>query len=191
MPEPADAARVPPAFPPAPPGPEALLPAVYAELRRIARRHRRGESDALTIQTTEIVHEAFLRLAGSAVAWASEGHFLAVASRAMRRLLVDRARARRRLRRSGGAPHVPLDAAPTLAERPREDLLIALDEALDILALHHPDMARVVEARFFGGLTSAQTAEALGLSLRTTERLWTRARAHLHGLLLGDALPGA
>jgi RNA polymerase sigma factor (TIGR02999 family) len=166
----------------APEGTDRLLPLVYGELRRIAHRQLAGEPDGHTLSTTALVHEAYLRLADQHAAWSDRGHFFALASRAMRRILVDYARRHRALRRGAGGRALALDAAEDaglLAGQERAEELLALDEALDRLARLDPRLARVVECRFFGGLSEVETAEALGMSQRTASRSWTLARGWL------------
>jgi RNA polymerase sigma factor (TIGR02999 family) len=163
---------------------ERLLGVVYAELRRIARRHLARESRGHTLQTTSLVHEAYLRLLGQqGVDWADRAHFFAIASTMMRRILVDHARARltgKRARRE-----VPLSVAGDLAaEDGREVELLDLDRALDLLAVDNPRSARIVELRFFGGLENAEVGSVLELSERTVEREWSYARAWLRRELL-------
>jgi RNA polymerase sigma factor (TIGR02999 family) len=162
---------------------DALFPLAYEELLRVARRHLLGERPGHTLNTTALVHEAYLKLAGhEGTGWRDRSRFLAIASRAMRQILVDHARARRRQKRGGGAIVVTLRTdVGSGAEEPVD--LLALDMALDKLAAHDARLGQVVECRFFGGLTAEETAGALGVSLRTVERDWTRARAHLVVLL--------
>ena len=156
-----------------------LLPLVYGELRRIAGEGMRGERSGHSLQATDLVHEAFLRLVGDTpIEWQSRGHFLAVAASAMRHVLVDRARERVALKRGGRNERVPLDDAIALYERGGADLL-ALDEALTRLAERDPELTRIVDLRFFAGLTNQETAQAIGTSLRSVERLWTESRAWL------------
>ncbi len=158
---------------------DALLEAVYGELRALAIVHFRGESERHTLQPTAVVHEAYLRLRGQqGVAWRSRGHFFAVASGMMRRLLVDHARGRRRAKRGGGLVPLPLDAVLEMRDRQAEDVL-AMHRALSALAAVDPERAAVVEMRFFGGLTVEEVAEALGRSPRTVARLWLLAKAWL------------
>ena len=167
---------------------ERVLPLVYAELRQIAQARLRAERDGHTLTPTDLVHEAFLRLTeGTQVSWQGRAHFYAVAAGIMRRLLVDWARARRAEKRGGGAPHVSLDATggPPAPGRPdRAEALLALDEALDALARRSERQARVVECRYFVGLTIEETAEALGVSPTTVRTDWRLARAWL-GAVLG------
>jgi len=156
-----------------------LLPLVYAELRSLADRAMRDERASHTLQPTALVHEAWLRLARDERAYDDRRHFLRVAARAMRNLLVDHARARRSAKRGGGAERLPLDEAAAHWERDELDL-VALDEALGRLAAHDDELARIVELRFFGGLTLEETGDVLGLTVRQVHRAWTTARAWLH-----------
>jgi RNA polymerase sigma factor (TIGR02999 family) len=152
---------------------------LYDELRRQARACMRHESSDHTLQTTALVHEVFLRLAAAQCPdWQHRVHFLAVAARAMRRVLVDLARARRRSKRGSGAVHLPLDVSLMAPQSPAIDLL-ALDEALVALAELDARKAQVVELRFFGGLTNEETASLLVVSSDTVLRDWRLARAWL------------
>ena len=173
----------PDAPPPTSPPPHSLdevFPAVYAELRRVAHRHFRREATGHTLGTTALVHEAYLELARlEHVRWTERSYVLAAASRAMRRILIDHALARRAQKRGGGARVEALDDAVAMAESRGEELL-ALDEALDRLAAANARCAQVVECRFFGGLSVEETAEALGTSPATVKRDWTMARAWLN-----------
>jgi RNA polymerase sigma factor (TIGR02999 family) len=162
-----------------------LLPLVYDELRRIARNRFRRSGTSMTLSTTELVHEAYLKLAdGSEVEWRDRAHFFAVASMAMRQILVDRARQRRAAKRGGSRRRISLDEAVIPSEDQAEALL-EMDDALNALARLNERLARVVECRFFGGLTEAETAEALGVTSRTVRRDWVKAKG-----LLYDALSG-
>lgn len=157
-----------------------VFPAVYEELRRVAHRHLRGEQTGHTLDTTALVHEAYLELARlDHVRWPGRAYVLAAASRAMRRILIDFAVARRAQKRGGGMIAEPLDDAVAMAVSRGDDLL-ALDEALDRLAADNERWARVVECRFFGGMSVEETAEALGTSPATVKRDWTVARAWLN-----------
>ena len=157
-----------------------VFPAVYEELRRVARRHLRGESTGHTLGTTALVHEAYLELSRlEHIRWPGQAYVLAAASRAMRRILIDFAVARRAQKRGGGAVAEPLGDAVAMAVS-RGDELLALDEALDGLAAVNERYVRVVECRFFGGMSVEETAEALGTSPATVKRDWTVARAWLH-----------
>jgi RNA polymerase sigma factor (TIGR02999 family) len=159
---------------------EQLLPRVYDELRRIAGARLRRERPDHTLHATEIVHEAFMKLVPlERVDWQNRAHFFAIASRAMRHVLIDHAARRGTAKRGGGMTAVPLDDVPPDNERPLEDL-IALSRALDELERLDERQARVVECRFFGGLSLDETAEALGISAATVSRDWTFARAWLH-----------
>jgi len=157
-----------------------LLPLVYDELQRLARRHIRKERRNHTLQSTALVHEAYLRLVGQdASAWQTRTQFFAVAANLMRQILVDHARRQKTAKRGGGAYRVTLDEG--LERLPQADLdLVALDEALNTLAKIDPAKARLVELRFFGGLTIEESAEVLGLSLATVKRHWSLARAWLY-----------
>jgi RNA polymerase sigma factor (TIGR02999 family) len=158
-----------------------LLPLVYAELRAIAARHLGGERPGHTLQPTALVNEAYLRLRGlNDIPWHDRTHFFAIASRMMRRVLVDHARAHGAVKRDGGARVTLVDglqADVVAAVEPLE--LIDLDRALDLLAAEEPRLARLVEVRFFGGLTIEESAAVLGCSPRTAKRDWAFARAWL------------
>jgi len=158
-----------------------LLTLVYEELRRLADRLLAAEGPRQTLQATALVHEAYLRLTGAAdVGWENRAHFFGAAARAIRRILIDRARARGTERRGGGRRPLPLEAAAgVMVGEPRVDVL-ALDEALERLASLDAQKARVIELRFFGGLTAEETAETLGISPSTVVREWRFARAWLH-----------
>ena len=157
-----------------------LVPMVYGDLRQIARAHLRGENAGHTLNTTGLVHEAYLRLARlERIEWQDRRHFFAVASRAMRRVLIDWAKARRRETRGGGAVQVPLDEAMQITEQ-QADELIALDAALTRLEAVSERQSRLVECRFFGGLTMEETADVLGISLATAKRDWALCRAWLN-----------
>jgi RNA polymerase sigma factor (TIGR02999 family) len=158
---------------------ERLMPLVYGDLRRLARRRLAGRKAGGTPATAELVHDAYLKLLGRGRApFRDRGHFFAVAARAMRQLLIDRARQRGRRKRGGDAAHVPFDEARVAIVGEVEEIL-AVDEALSRLAQADSRLARVVECRFFAGLSDAETAEALGVSVRTVQREWLRARAWL------------
>jgi RNA polymerase sigma-70 factor, ECF subfamily len=162
-----------------------LVPLVERELRRLARGYVRGERQGHTLQTTALVNEAYLRLVEQRrVRWQNRAHFLAIAAQLMRRILVDHARRRQYLKRGGGALQVTLSEAEALAGGRAPDL-VALDEALASLGEIDPRRARVVELRFFGGLSIEETAEALKVSTTTVERDWTTAKAWLHKTLTG------
>jgi len=154
-----------------------LLPLIYDELHRIASRQRRGERDDHTLDTTDLLHEAYLRLVGSDVDWVDRTHFYAVAARTMRRVLVDHARALGRAKRGGGAVKVPL-VDDQVAEAQGADLL-DLDEALERLAAFDERKARVIELHYFGGLNYDETATVLEISAATVHRDLRMARAWL------------
>ena len=157
-----------------------LLPVVYQELRRLARNQMRRERPGDTLQTTALVNEAYLRLVNyERVRPRDRSHFLAIAAQAMRRILVERARSRRADKHGSGAQKVSLDEmADASDERAAE--LVALDDALQAFAAIDPRKARLVELRYFGGLTIEETAEVLGVSTPTVERDWRTARIWLH-----------
>lgn len=160
----------------------ALMPQVYDELLRIARHHLRRQSPGATLNTTAVVHEAYLRLADGRGRWSDRGHFLALASRAMRQLIVDHARRRLAVKRGDGALHVTLSEAAEVAAAPAIDPL-AVEQALVGLAALDPVLERVVECRFYAGLSVEETALALTRSTRSVERDWARARAYLFDAL--------
>lgn len=158
---------------------EMLLPLVYQELRSVAERYMLRERDDHTLQSTALVHEAYLRLIGAQDAqWQNRAHFVGVAARAMRQILVEHARARNAARRGGGWSRQPLDDVVERFESRAYDLF-ALDAALTKLAMIDETQSRIVELRFFGGMSMQQAAEALDAPLRTVEREWNMARAWL------------
>ena len=163
---------------------EALIPLVYQELRRIAQHHLRQERLDHTLQSTALVHEAYLRLIkqGPAEA-ANRAHFLAVASQLMRQILVDHARGHRAAKRGGGFKLELNDAMG--AQEPKDMDLVALDDALNELAKLDPQQTRIVELRFFGGLSIDETAEVVGISPTTVKREWATARAWLRREIRG------
>jgi RNA polymerase sigma factor (TIGR02999 family) len=172
---------------------EQLLPLVYDELRRLAGRKLAQEKPRQTLQATALVHEAYMRMVGAAEGphpqWNSRGHFFAAAAEAMRRILVENARRKRRLRHGGGRKRIDLDGLD-VGDDSSTDLL-ALDEALDRLAGQEREAAQVVMLRYFAGLTIEETAAALGISIRTANRHWAFAKAWLyHQLREADARPG-
>jgi RNA polymerase sigma factor (TIGR02999 family) len=167
---------------------------VYDELRRMARGRLRHERADHTLGATELVHEAFFRLVRlDRIDWRGRAHFLAIASQAMRHVLLDHAEQRGARKRGGGARPVTLERAEIAGELPdvREEELIALCEALERLERLEPRQARVVECRFFAGLSLEETAEALSISPATVSRDWTIARAWLHAQLAGDSAGAA
>jgi RNA polymerase sigma factor (TIGR02999 family) len=159
---------------------ERLTPRVYRELRRLAGYQMRNERPGKSLQATELVHEAYFRLVDvKNVEWTHRAHFLAVAAAMMRHILLDRARKRVTAKRGGAAPKINFNMISDVGSSPAREL-IALDDALLQLAAVDERKARVVEMRFFGGLTVEETAEALGVSSDTVERDWKMARAWLH-----------
>jgi RNA polymerase sigma factor (TIGR02999 family) len=165
---------------------ERLLPMVYEELRSLAGRFMLSERTGHTLQPTALVHEAYLRLVGADVGWQGRSHFIGVAARAMRQILVNHALARRAEKRGGGRTPVSLDEAVAAYEDRAIDL-VALDEALSRLAELDPDQGRIVECRFFGGLNMTEIAELTGRPLRSVEHDWSMARAWLRRQLDGGA----
>lgn len=161
----------------APSAREQLFRLVYAELKRIAAAHMRREPQAHTLQPTALVHEAYLKLLGED-GWRDRTHFLIAASRAMREILVDHARGRAALRRGGDRARITLDEGMDAGRSPTDELL-AVHEALARLEAIDNQWSRLVELRYFGGLTFEEAADAMGISLRTAKRLWERARAWL------------
>jgi RNA polymerase sigma factor (TIGR02999 family) len=158
---------------------ESLIPLVYGDLHRMAERHLRGERPGHTLQPTAIVNEAYLRLVGGeGQDWQNRAHFFAAAARSMRRILVDHARSKKAKKRGGPGTRTLLDT--TVMVEPRAVDLIAVDDALEKLAVLDPAQGRVVELRFFAGLTEGETAEALGISPATVHRKWLSAKAYLH-----------
>lgn len=158
---------------------EELMPLVYDELHALARRQLRGERADHTLQTTALLHEAYLRLVGSDVQWEGRVHFLAVAAQTMRRILVDHARSRGRQRRGGGMSVVRIEDSNAIAPAPALDLIV-LDEALDRLAAMDDRKARAAELHYFGGLSYDETAQALGVSAATVHRELRVAKAWLY-----------
>src|SRR4030095_5752941 len=159
---------------------EQLIPVVYEELHRLAKRYMRKERAGHTLQTTALVNEAYLRLVGAKdVRWQNRAHFFAVSARLMRRILVDFARAKHDLKRGGGALQVSLDDTLAVSAAPSADLL-ALDEALTRLVALPPRQAEVVEMRYFGGLSEEEVAQVLKVSLRTVQQDWRLARLWLY-----------
>jgi RNA polymerase sigma factor (TIGR02999 family) len=156
-----------------------LVPVVYDELRRSARDLLASERGEHTLQPTALIHEAYLRLVGQDRArWANRRHFLCVAACAMRRVLVDHARARQASKRGDGVAPAPLEEAMAVGVA-TDPALLELDQALSRLAVFDPRAAQVVELRYFGGFTDAETGDAIGISLATVKRDWTSARAWL------------
>jgi len=170
-----------------------LLPLVYDELRRLAAQKLAQEKAGQTLQATALVHEAYVRLVGSGETtdspeqrWDSRGHFFAAAAEAMRRILIERARKKRTAKRGAGRPKLDVDAAD-LATAAAPDQLLAIDDALAKLARLDPAAARLVELRYFAGLSVDDAGKVLGMSTATAYRHWRYARAWLHAELLGTA----
>lgn len=164
-----------------------LTPLVYDELRRIAHRYSRRERNGHTLQTTALVNEAYLRLAGTKnIGWQNRAHFFAVTAQVMRNVLIDHARRRLYAKRGGQAQHVPIDDLSLEMSEQRADELVVLDEALSDLAKIDLRKARVVELRYFGGLSLEETAEVLEISLMTVRRDWRAAKAWLYKAVNGE-----
>ena len=166
-----------------------LMELVYTDLRKLANHYLRQEDPGHSLQATDLVHEAFVKLVDqSRVDWKGRSHFFAVGAQAMRRILVNHAKKKKSVKRGGGLKRVDLDEALTVSAGIEEDVL-AMDEALEKLATVDATQARIVEFRFFAGMTVEETAEALGLSKRTVEREWTGCRAWLRRELSGANRP--
>ena len=160
-----------------------LTPLVYHELHRLARRYMRSENPGHTLQTSALVNEAYLRLIDQKnVSWQNRSHFFGIAAQLMRRILVDHARSQARQKRGGHAQRLSLDATAILTKERVVDL-VAIDDALTKLAEFDPQKSRIVEMKFFGGLTNDEVAECLNVSSRTIEREWRKAKAWLKGAL--------
>jgi RNA polymerase sigma factor (TIGR02999 family) len=166
---------------------EQLLPLVYDELRRLAAQKLAQEQPGQTLQATALVHEAYLRLvgAGEPQRWDGKGHFFAAAAEAMRRILVEQARRKHSQKRGGGARRVDLDAGTLLSVAEPGDDLLALEEALSQFEAEEPLKARLVQLRFFAGLSLPEAAALLGVSLATAKRHWIYARSWLYGKIHG------
>ncbi len=166
---------------------EQLIPLVYDELRRIARRHLRRESNTRTLQTTALVHEAYLKLIDQTRAnWQNRAQFYGVSANIMRRILIDHARMRLRGKRGGGAFKISLDDGNIDVSDERASELIELDEALKRLAKEDPQKAKIVELRYFGGLSIEETAEVLGIGTATVIRHWRIVKAWLYKEIVGE-----
>ncbi len=160
-----------------------LMPVVYDELRKLAARYLRHERSDHTLQTTALVHEAYLRLIDQRrVEWRNSTHFYALAASMMRRILIDHARSHKYAKRGGGARTLSLDEVPELSTE-RAQHLVAVDDALTSLAEIDPELSRIVELRFFGGLENAAVADLLGVSVPTVVRRWRMAKAWLYRYL--------
>jgi RNA polymerase sigma-70 factor (ECF subfamily) len=165
---------------------DALLPLVYDELRRQAARYLRHERVGHTLQTTALIHEAYLKLVDQKnVHWQNRAHFFGIAAQLMRRILVDHARTKKRAKRGGSDVRVSFSKANVFAKSQDLDI-VALDEALDRLAELDEQQSKIVELRFFSGLTVEETAEVLGISAATVKRDWSMARAWLHREISGE-----
>jgi RNA polymerase sigma-70 factor (ECF subfamily) len=157
-----------------------IFPVIYDELRRLAHRQLQKEPEGHTLSTTALVHEAYMRLIDQTrVQWSGRAHFMAIAATAMRRILIDRARQHGSQKRGGPLRRVPLESVELAAED-RAEVLLALDDALERLQHLNQRQAQVIACRFFGGVTEEETAEALGLGLRTVKRDWAKARSWLY-----------
>jgi RNA polymerase sigma factor (TIGR02999 family) len=168
---------------------EKLVPLVDAELRRLARHYMRGERTGHTLQPTALINEVYLRLIDwGAVSWQDRAHFFGLSARLMRRTLVDHARRRLTSKRGGDTPTIAFDEAAIVPPQPTADL-VAIDDALNILAAQDARKSRIVELRFFGGLTVEETAEVLKISPRTVKREWNLARAWLYCQLTHGEAP--
>lgn len=162
-----------------------LVPLVYDRMQRIARRQLARSARGQTLDTVALVHETYVQLSDeTGVAWQDRSHFYAVCARAMRRIVVDHIRRHAARKRGGGSPAVTLEA-DLLGDRGPSEVALAVDEALGRLGSFNPRLVQVVECRFFAGMTEEETASALGASLRTVQREWTRARAWLRQELDG------
>ncbi|MGH9855445.1 MAG: sigma-70 family RNA polymerase sigma factor [Blastocatellia bacterium] len=158
---------------------EQLTPLVYGELHRLAHRYMRRESPDHTLQTSALVNEAYLRLIDCRqVEWQNRAHFFGLAAQMMRQILIDHARSHARAKRGGALRQVPFEETAIVSDE-RAAELIALDDALQALAAFDSDKSRIVELRFFGGLTNEEVGEVMGMSLRTVEREWRKAKAWL------------
>jgi RNA polymerase sigma factor (TIGR02999 family) len=169
---------------------EKLLPLVYDELRKLAAHKMSQETPGQTLQATALVHEAYLRLVDGRKAqhWNSRGHFFAAAAEGMRRILVENARRKKRIKHGGDLERAEIELS-SLPTRMSSDELVALDEALEKLKHEDPAKAQLVTLRYFGGMTIEQAAEVLGISRVTAHRYWTYARAWLHQQITGDTTP--
>ena len=164
-----------------------LLPVVYDELKKLAAARLAGETPGQTLQPTALVHEAYLRLVGDGhlADWEGRGHFFAAAAEAMRRILIDRARRKATTKRGGGLRRIDIEPV-SAADDGRDAELLALDDALTELERHDPQAARLVKLRYFAGLSHQQAAQALGVSRRAADRLWSLARAWLYQRLAAE-----
>jgi RNA polymerase sigma factor (TIGR02999 family) len=176
---------------------EQLLPLVYEELRKLAAQKLAQEKPGQTLEATALVHEAYLRLVGTPGGksgeepphWSSRGHFFAAAAEAMRRILIESARRKKRLRHGGECERLDIELT-SLPTRVSSDDLLALDVALEKLRQHDPVKAQLVTLRYFGGMTIEQASDVLNISRVTAHRYWTYARAWLHQQMTGNSAPG-
>lgn len=165
---------------------DSLMPLVYAELRQLAQHYLRQERSDHTLQSTALVHEAYLRLAGkSPPEWQNRAHFFGIAAHLMRQILVEHARSRAAAKRGGGATRMTLDESLSIAQQKEIDVIV-LDKALQDLTKLDAQQGRIVELRFFGGLTIEDTSEVLGISPATVKREWVTARAWLFRAMTGE-----
>ncbi len=166
---------------------EQLLPLVYEELRKLAAAKLANEKPGQTLQATALVHDAYIRLVDVAQAqrWNSRGHFFGAAAEAMRRILIDRARDKKRLKRGEAKRRIELDAIEIALDTPADELL-ALNEVLEQLTAEYPECGELVKLRFFAGLSLGESAETLGMPRRSADRKWAFARAWLHQKLQGE-----
>jgi RNA polymerase sigma factor (TIGR02999 family) len=166
---------------------DSLMPLVYAELRQLAQHYLRQERSDHTLQSTALVHEAYLRLAGkSPPEWQDRAHFFGIAAHLMRQILVEHARGRAAAKRGGGGTRITLDESLAIAQQKEVDVIV-LDKALRDLAEFDAQQGRIVELRFFGGLTIEDTSEVLGISPATVKREWVTARAWLFRAMTGES----
>lgn len=164
-----------------------ILPHIYDELRRLAGSYLRRERSDHTLQPTALVHEAYMKLIDQRqVRWQNRAHFFGIAAQVMRRILMDHARKHKAEKRGGEADKLPLEDEILIVATNRSDQLMALDEALNSLAEMDPQKAKIVELRYFGGLSIEETAEVMGVSVPTINRQWRTAKAWLYGQLSGD-----
>jgi RNA polymerase sigma-70 factor (ECF subfamily) len=164
-----------------------ILPRIYDELRKLAGSYLRRERSDHTLQPTALVHEAYMKLIDQRqVRWQNRAHFFGIAAQVMRRILMDHARKHKAEKRGGEADKLPLEDEILVVATNRSDQLMALDEALNSLAEMDPQKAKIVELRYFGGLSIEETAEVMGVSVPTINRQWRTAKAWLYGQLSGD-----
>lgn len=165
-----------------------LTPTLYGELHRIATRHLRGERSNHTLQPTALVHEAYMKLIDqNRVQWQNRAHFFGIAAQVMRRILMDHARKHQADKRGGEFEKLPIEEEILIVSQDKSSELIALDEALDELAKVDPDKAKIVELRYFGGLSIEETAEVMGVSVPTINRHWKMAKAWLYSQVAGTS----